>query len=162
MRKLIITAMVAGSILSAGAFVNSAMAQPSEACGTQPYIANVGPSGGQLTVCITQGPVKGNVTAAGNPTTPSGYVIADGDTTNQGALRGYIGISSVDTTPSNPAGLVGCSGQSPDPKNTSPTSGPGHPDYNPAGGNNALVDPANPPVGGSPTRCSATPPSTVP
>ncbi|MHB1504130.1 MAG: hypothetical protein ACYCTL_08465 [Acidimicrobiales bacterium] len=47
-------------------------------------------------------PSGGSVTASGNLSTQSGYVMAQGGDANPGALAGYIGLSSSE-------GIVGCS-----------------------------------------------------
>jgi len=85
------TIFAAGALaLAAGIFVMpNALAEPSDECGGTP-VANDTDS---ATVCVTEGPVTGNATAAGSPgPPPDGYVIADGDSTNEGALVGYIGV----------------------------------------------------------------------
>ena len=109
MRKFLIVALVAASSAAIGLGATAAHAEPSGACAGGPggIIANPGAPGtsGGLTVCVTQGPVTGNLTAAGDATGPSGYAVADGDSTNPGASAGYIGVQG------SPAGVavVGCS-----------------------------------------------------
>lgn len=160
MRKFLITALAAGSIAATGAFLAPALAAPSTSCSTATPTGGVtatpSPSGGKVAVCTngTGTGVKGSVTASGSATDQSGYVVADGDKTNSGPLKGYIGISSAaGDDASNPVGIVACSGQHADPNGTDTTGG-GHPDYNPAGGNNSF-DPSNPDPSTGP--CAASP-----
>lgn len=103
--KKLITGAAAAAIVGGLLFAPNAIAEPSDACATgehAPGLIDSGfndeadPSqGGHVTVCVTEGPVKGNATASG-PADQNNYIVADGDSTNQGALKGYIGVQSAD------------------------------------------------------------------
>lgn len=85
MKRLL--AGAAGLALVGGAFVMpNATAEPSDACGGAP----VATTDSSVSVCITEGPVNGSGTAAQEGS--GGYIVADGDSTNEAPLNGYIGV----------------------------------------------------------------------
>ena len=95
MRKFLITALVAGSVATAGVLAAPAVAEPSGACDgpggvvTQP--AAPGGTSGGIAVCV---PGTGALSASGDATGPSGYLVADGDSGNQAPANGYVGAQS--------------------------------------------------------------------
>ncbi|MHB1785886.1 MAG: hypothetical protein ACYCS7_07015 [Acidimicrobiales bacterium] len=64
-------------------------------------------------VCIENpaSPITGTVTASGSATSTSGYVVADGNSTDPGASAGYLGVAGS----SSGASIVGCSSGNYDP-----------------------------------------------
>lgn len=120
MRRLLVGAvLVAGSgvgVLLSGIATSSA--SPSQQCGSSPAVAVPGlgtttfllpggaASGGELQVCENNSPVvDGTVTAEGNANPPSGYLIANGDSSQSGHATGYIGVEGG----TSGANVVGCS-----------------------------------------------------
>jgi len=95
LRKFLITALVAGSFATAGVLAAPAFAEPSGACNgpggvvTQP--AAPGGTNGGIGACV---PGVGGASASGDATGPSGYLVADGDSTNPAPANGYIGAQS--------------------------------------------------------------------
>jgi hypothetical protein len=96
-RKFLIGALVAGSMAVTGALAMPAHAN--SVCPAGPNVTNSG-TGGTLTV----GTPAGCLTASGDAGTQSGYVVADGASTNPGAGSGYIGVDGSDGV-----AVVGCS-----------------------------------------------------
>jgi hypothetical protein len=90
------------ALASAALLATNAQAEPSGACGGMP----AGNGASSAFVCVDQGPVTGSVTAAQTGDT-SGYVVADGDSTNAGPASGYGGVQ-VDGASSS-VGAVGSS-----------------------------------------------------
>lgn len=96
-KSVLLGAAAAASITSL-AFAPSALADsgtddgvdPSSYCQSEPVEGTQAGSGGSLTVCVAG---VGAVDVSGDAT-GGGYVIADGDSTNPGAARGYIGVDS--------------------------------------------------------------------
>lgn len=84
-----VIAGAAGVALAGALFLApNAVAEPSDACGGAP-VANTDSS---VTVCVTgTGVADGSTTGAQTGET-SGYVVADGDSTNPAPLKGYIGV----------------------------------------------------------------------
>jgi hypothetical protein len=117
-RKFLIGALVAGSMAVTGALAMPAHAVSS--CGTGPAVTPSG-TGGTLTV----GTPAGCLTASGDAAAQSGYVVADGASTNGNPGGGYIGVDGSDGGPT----IVGCA------------SG----DYTPGGTNHVLASQAHPP-----------------
>jgi hypothetical protein len=113
-RKFLIAAVIAGSTAALGLAAVPAHAEPTDACASDPtglgIISNPGAPGGTsggITVCtVSQSPVQGAVTASGTAgPPPGGYIVADGNSTNQSALAGYIGVEGS----SSGVYVVGCS-----------------------------------------------------
>ncbi|MHB1713115.1 MAG: hypothetical protein ACYCV7_17295 [Acidimicrobiales bacterium] len=115
MKRLILSGMAAATLAGgmAMAFAVPAFAAESgtgpnlDACSTAGAPVGVTNSPGGAQVCLAPNPANpvlpsgGSLTASGSPTTKSGYVILQGGDANQGALKGYIGVSSSE-------GVVGC------------------------------------------------------
>jgi hypothetical protein len=109
LRKFLTTALVGAIAVFGYAFLGGGVAHASPACwggGEQlgPVSVNGTQSGtgGFAQICLSGLPVNGTVTAYGDAASQQGYIVADGDDSNQGASAGYIGISSKDN------GIVGC------------------------------------------------------
>jgi hypothetical protein len=137
-RRLLISALV-GSLAATSAFLLPA-AHANSQCGLGPGGVTVPPTGsGTLTV----GTPIGCVTASGDATTASGYVVADGDPTNPTPLDGYIGVQGS----GGGVQVVGCASNDYDPN-------PGNPDPTT---HNVIWDSNNPTGGGPDTTgpCAA-------
>jgi len=136
-RRVLITTIVGGL----AAFAASALpaAHANSVCPLGPAGITVPPSGsGTLTV----GTPIGCLTASGDATTASGYIVADGDAANPSPLDGYIGVVGS----GGGVQIVGCASGDYDPNNTTdPTA------------NHVLWDSNNPTAGGPDTTgpCAA-------
>jgi hypothetical protein len=133
MRRLFASALagavVAGTFLAA---TGTAFATDTEPSATPTCSADtpIGPTGISVTnpasspastsgtdqVCIEPGgavpwPITGTITASGSAQSASGYVVADGNPSNPGALSGYIGVEGSGSGVS----VVGCSSGNYDP-----------------------------------------------
>lgn len=93
-----------------------------------------------VTLCVKAGALNGSLTAAGDPASQTGYVVADGDSTNPDPFGGYIGVEggNQNDNAGGPA-IVGCADG----------------DYSADGPNNVIFGPPNPP--GDPTTSPCTP-----
>ena len=152
MKKLVLSSVAAATLAGgmAAAFAAPAFASgpnlDSCTANTVPGVlgVNQGSSSDSAQVCLAPNsanpvlPSGGSVSAAGNPTGPSGYVIAQGGDHNKGALAGYIGVSGG----AGGVNVVGCN----------------HGDFTNSSGDNVIVGTNGPgpqnPVTGS---CSAVP-----
>jgi hypothetical protein len=111
LRRILITALVGGVAALGFAAVSAGVASADPTCfagghSAGPITVNgsFSPNGsGYGQVCIEGVPASGTVTAAGSGTTQSGYIVADGNDANPGALGGYVGVSSGES------GIVACS-----------------------------------------------------
>jgi hypothetical protein len=112
-RKFLITALVAGSM-----GVTGLLAMPAHANSVCPTGPAGGPSGTGGTVTV--GTPAGCVTASGDAVAKSGYVVADGASTNPGPASGYIGVDGSDGGPT----IVGCASGDYNPAN--PSTAPNH------------------------------------
>lgn len=118
MRKFL-TAGAAGALITAGLILGSGAAAHADSCngspGVNPSYSDGANSGAQVCTPL------GSLTAAGNQSNATGYVVADGNPSNPGAAAGYIG---VENTTADGANVVGCSSgdyQGTDPESTEPT-----------------------------------------
>jgi hypothetical protein len=126
MKKRLALVLV-GGIVSAMAFAGAHADEPSKACTDTSTPVSGEQTANGVRICVNTGTIDGSVTAAGDPTTQSGYVVADGNSTNPDPLDGYLGVENGNPNDADPA-IVGCN------------SG----NYNPAGANHEILSLGNP------------------
>jgi hypothetical protein len=126
MSSVLALAVVTALVLFAAV---AAVAEPSDACGSSDPVS-VAQGASSLTVCVKTGALNGSLTAAGDPASQTGYILADGDSSNPDPFGGYIGVEGGNPNDNGggPA-IVGCADG----------------DYNPAGANNVIFGSPNPP-----------------
>jgi hypothetical protein len=110
MRKYLITAALSSAMAVAGFMAApAAHAEPTALCtgpgGVISQPSTTPGTSGSIAVCtVSASPIKGAVEAGGSANPPSGYIVADGNSTNPGALAGYIGVQGS----SGGVQVVGC------------------------------------------------------
>jgi len=156
MRKFLVGSLVAASV-GGGAVITTSLvasgiagADPTCASGGQvvptpagnvtvnPGSGQIPPSSGALQVCSEGSPaINGTATASGaaSPGGADGYAVADGNSSNQGAGAGYVGVEGGST--SGGAAVVGCSSGDYATSGTSTAPNDGTKDAN---GNNVIVN----------------------